>query len=497
MAAAIYILVIVITVLVKAVAVAIRVVQGYGILEKAGAVDWGKRLAELENPAESYAGARDADSHAYGWKEHKDNLLKMAADGEGYPSPSEIYNAVIIATYNEGVEVLRPTIEAVRGAKYDNKHIIVVLAYEQRGGEEVRTLAKQLRAEYREVFFDFVAVEHPDGVRGEVIGKGANITHAGRALAKYLARKRIANERVIVTTLDSDNRPSEHYFSYLTYEYIVREDRERLSYQPVSLFMNNIWDAPAVARVIAVGNSFWHLTSSLRPHSLRNFAAHAQPMSALAEMNFWSVRTIVEDGHQYWRSLFHFRGDYAVLPLRVPIYQDAVLSDTLFKTIKAQFIQLRRWYYGASDVAYVGVELCSSRRRVSFAELFPKFVRLLDSHVTLAVMAPIVAFGAWVPLLLNPQDMGIVVYQLPQVVAVTQQIAMVGLLVTVLVSMKMLPKRPEKYKKRRSVFMVLQWVLMPVTSIAYNSLTAFYSQTRLMLGKYMERFDVTEKVVKK
>ena len=45
--------------------------------------------------------------------------------------------------------------------------------------------------------------------------------------------------------------------------------------------------------------------------------------------------------------------------------------------------------------------------------------------------------------------------------------------------------------------MVLQWILMPITSILYQSLAAFYSQTRLMFGKYMEKFDVTKKVVKK
>ena len=32
-----------------------------------------------------------------------------------------------------------------------------------------------------------------------------------------------------------------------------------MSYQPVSLFTNNIWDAPAVTRVVAQMNSFWNM----------------------------------------------------------------------------------------------------------------------------------------------------------------------------------------------------------------------------------------------
>ena len=59
----------------------------------------------------------------------------------------------------------------------------------------------------------------------------------------------------------------------------------------------------------------------------------------------------------------------------------------------------------------------------------------------------------------------------------------------------MLPPRPKHIKKPK-IIMILQWILMPVVAIIYQSFTAFYSQTRLMLGKYMEKFDVTKKVRK-
>ena len=61
---------------------------------------------------------------------------------------------------------------------------------------------------------------------------------------------------MIVTTLDSDNRPYPSYFDYVSYEYLVRPNRERLSYQPIALYFGNIWDAPAPMRVLATGNSF-------------------------------------------------------------------------------------------------------------------------------------------------------------------------------------------------------------------------------------------------
>jgi hypothetical protein len=247
-------------------------------------------------------------------------------------------------------------------------------------------------------------------------------------------------------------------------------------------------------RVIATGNSFWNIISSMRPHTLRNFASHSQPMDALVEMDFWSKRSIVEDGHQYWRSYFYFGGNYSVIPIYVPIYQDAVLSDTYKKTLKAQFKQLRRWAYGASDIPYVATRIFSSQRNVPFMPGLARLLRLIDGHVTLASISILVAVGGWVPLLVNSQAArDIAAHQLPEVISGVQRVAMIGLLITVFLGFKMLPPRPERYKRRRSVWMVLQWGLMPITAIVYSAASAFNAQTHLLFGKYLDKFDLTEK----
>ncbi len=495
---AIYLFTVIAITLVKAVGVAYRTIQGYEVIKRASRVDWRKRMEDLENPHEAYERVRDDNSKSYHFDEHVENLKLMAAMGKDYPDPNKTLHAVIMTAYNEGREVLVPSIDAVAKTTFPNERIIFVLAYEERGGEEMKFLAKELATKYEGVFKDFILSKHPADLPGEVIGKGPNLTFAGHILADYVAKKHLPVENIIVTSLDSDNHMAPKYLDSVAYEFITHPNRQRLSYQPVSLFMNNIWDAPAPSRVIAVSNSFFNVISTMRPHLLRNFASHSQPLQALEAMDFWSKRTIVEDGHQYWRSLFFFNGDYSVLPIRIPIYQDAVIDETLWKTIKAQFIQVRRWYYGASDVAYVGVRLFAprSRRIMPFWKLLPKFWRLLDGHVTLAILAPIVAFGGWVPMIMNVSSHAMVAYNLPNIVSLVETFALVGLLVTILVSFKMLPPRPEKYRKGRSILMLLQWILMPITSILYQSLAAFYAQTRLMFGLYMEKFDVTKKFVK-
>ena len=150
------------------------------------------------------------------------------------------------------------------------------------------------------------------------------------------------------------------------------------------MFTNNIWDVPAPMRVIATGNSFWNIILSLRQHMLRNFSSHAQSMQTLIDTDYWSVRTIVEDGHQFWRTYFRYDGKHDVYPLYLPIYQDAVLAQNYRKTIKAQFLQIRRWAWGASDIAYVAEKGFFSKNKVPRFDMWAKFLRLLDGHVNWA-----------------------------------------------------------------------------------------------------------------
>ena len=82
---------------------------------------------------------------------------------------------------------------------------------------------------------------------------------------------------------------------------------------------------------------------------------------------------------------------------------------------------------------------------------------------------------------------------LPEVISNLQRFAMIGIFITVFLMLKMLPPRPERYKRRRSFAMVAQWILMPVTSICFSAIGAFNAQTHLAFGRYLDKFDVTVK----
>ncbi|HSX23638.1 MAG TPA: glycosyltransferase family 2 protein [Candidatus Saccharimonadales bacterium] len=473
----------------KAVGLDIRAIQGYRMINQHQKLPWPQMLQEL-----STGKTEQPDRHIPAW--HYENVIRVHEQ----PTPikaDEIVHAVMIAAYNESREVLEPTIKSVLASDYDMKKVILVMAYEGRDGAQSEEAVKQLVEKYGGRFMHTLAFKHPE-TPGEILGKGGNVTFAGRGLEEYIATTKIKPLNVIVTTLDSDNRPHKYYLSALSYLYAATTDPRYVSYQPVPIYTNNIWDAPAPMRVIATGNSFWNIVLSMRTHMIRNFSAHAQSLQTLIDTDYWSVRTIVEDGHQFWRTYFRYDGRHEVYPLYVPIFQDAVLSNTYWKTLKAQFIQLRRWAWGASDVAYVAEKGFFTPNDVPKTDLILKFGRLLEGHVTWAVAPLILTFSSFIPRLLNAHDLGrtgFATIQLPLIASRIQTVAMVGIVITLFLSIKMLPPKPERYKRRRTIFMMLQWVMLPVTTIAYNSLSALYSQTRLMFGKYIGKFDVTDKAV--
>lgn len=518
-------------------------VRGYRRLKAGESVDWSALNAELERCMETPGATGMTAALPQPFAHRHARLLGEISEAPGdYPRPSEIVHAVVVAAYNEPYEVVVSSIRSLTESSIGSENLVVVFAHEERGGDAMRETVDRLSRTYGHRFRAFLPVEHPAGLPDEIQGKGGNITFAGHALERWVREQRLDPDSVVVLTLDCDNRVHPAYFDYVTYEFVRARDRQRVSFQPISLFVNNVWHAPAPSRVIAAGNSLWNLISTVRPYSLRNFASHSQPLSALIEMGFWSKRTIVEDGHQYWRSFFHFRGNYAVVPIHVPITQDAVLADTLPRTLRAQFSQLSRWSYGASDVPYVGVRTFGSDRPAPFGPTFRRFLILLDSHVSLATVAPMLAFGAWLPFVISRfgtlrwQESPVVewlntigapnwiaeitdfrigsslgwasfsvthrfpygtarnlVETLPDIVGTVQRYALIGVLITMLLTLIMIPKRPDGVSRFRSFSMLIQWILLPVTMLCYNTLSAVSSQFRLLIGKYRESFVVTEK----
>jgi hypothetical protein len=403
-----------------------------------------------------------------------------------------LYQVVILATYKESFETLDTSIQALADSTYPLRKIILVLATEERDKANAREIASQLLAKYEYKFYKFLVTEHPDGIIGEHKAKGANVTWAAKKLRLFLDEKNISYENAVVTTADADTRVHRQYLACLAYNYCVEPNRDRRSFQPITLYSNNIWQAPAICRIIAFGNSFWQMIEASRPWRLINFATHAMSMKMLIEINYWEVGVVNEDSRQFWRAYFAFDGDHKAIPLFVPVYMDAVLAHSWWATIKNQYLQKQRWAYGVEHVPYIVIESYKNKK-IPFWDKTIKIYRLLEGNYSWATASIFIAVMDWVPLLLGHGFSHTVLgVNLLGLIRTMMAFTWIGIIVSVWVSLLLLPPRPAQYKQGKFFEMILQWVLVPVQAIFFASFPAIDAQTRLMLGKYLT-FRVTEK----
>src|SRR3989338_4602373 len=125
-----------------------------------------------------------------------------------------------------------------------------------------------------------------------------------------LSEKNIPEAHIMVSNFDSDTVVSPSYFSHLTYVFITHPDRYHASYQPLPMYNNNVWDAPAFSRVIATGSTFWQMIESTRPERLVTFSSHSMTLRALKDVGYWQRDIVSEDSRIFWQCLLKYNGKY-------------------------------------------------------------------------------------------------------------------------------------------------------------------------------------------
>ena len=402
---------------------------------------------------------------------------------------NRIYHLIILPTYQEDLAVLESSIVSYATSNYPKDKMIFVLAAEERGGKSTIENARILFEKYAGTFYKFLLVIHPDGVEGEAKVKGANISHAAEEAKKFLDSEKISYENVIVSAFDSDTIVAKNYFAHLTFDFLTALKPLQTSYQPMPMFLNNIWDTPAIARVIAVSSSFWQLVEASRPDRLVTFSSHSMSFKTLSDVGFWRRDIIPDDSHIFWQCFVHYSGDYKAEPLFTTVYMDAVLGESYWGTLIAQYKQKRRWAWGVLEISMLFPEFLRNKK----IPLWKKLVygeRLVEGHYFWATASVLIAILGWLPLLLGGDRFGdsVLALNLPFITKIIMSVATFFLIFSMYVNMVILPPRPPQYSRWKTLSMLLQWVFSPIVSSIFGSFPAIDAQTRLMLGKYMEFF---------
>lgn len=398
-----------------------------------------------------------------------------------------LYHLVILPFYKEPEEVIEATIQSLADSTYRNDRLIVVLAAEARAGDAGTAIAESVAARWRDAFAHVHATVHPADIVGEMPGKGSNATWAiERTRTEVLDRHRIPYDDVIVSIFDIDTVVYPQYFTCLTWHFLTAEYPYKSSFQPIPIFNNNVWDAPTISRLVAMSSTFWEMIQQERPERMATFSSHSVSFRALYEVGYWQTNMVNEDSRIYWNLFVANNGDYRVVPISYPVSMDANAAPTLWQTLLNIYRQHRRWTYGVENFVYFTYHFIKNKNIPLKKRLAVGFTQA-EGYWSL-VTNPIMLFAlGWLPLFLGGRAFHetMLSYNLPIVVRNLLVLAMFGLVVSAIISLTLIPKRPERRGRFMYLLFAFQWVLVPFTMIFFSALPGLDAQTRLALGRYL------------
>ncbi len=399
----------------------------------------------------------------------------------------EIYHMVILPFYHESYEVVSKTIDAIANIDYDLKKMIIVLSGEDRKADHADLIIEQAKKDYADKFGFFFTVKHPNGLPGEMPGKGSNIAYsAEQARIELLDPNNIDYKKVLVSAFDIDTVVYPKYFLCLTWYFLTAEKPFQSSFQPIPLYNNNLWDSPALSRVVAGSGTFWQMAQQERPEKLVTFSSHSISFYTLHRVGYWQKNMVSEDSRIYWNAFMAHNGGYYVVPIAYPVSMDAALAPTFFQTLINIYKQQRRWAWGSENVPYILFNFIKNKNISLKQRIKITFVQL-EGYWSLATNPILILMLGWLPLILGGRDFNqtVLSYNLPLITRNLMILAMAGLMFSALVFWTFIPEMPKGIKKRNKIFMLLQWIFVPVTIFIFGAIPGLDAQTRLMFGKYM------------
>ncbi|OGM20712.1 hypothetical protein A2714_03450 [Candidatus Woesebacteria bacterium RIFCSPHIGHO2_01_FULL_38_9] len=406
----------------------------------------------------------------------------------------KVRHIVIIPTYKEPVYILERTINSLVNQTLPLKQIYVVLATEKREPEETRLpKVKYLKQKFGRMFAGFYSTVH-ELTPNETIGKHSNQRFAAIWIKdELLDKKGMDINYFTVTSCDADHKFHPKHFSVLTYKFLDNPKRYLYFWQPAVFFYNNIWELPAITRVLNTLMSIWNLSQLPRRDRLINAQNYSVSLKLLHEVDYWDADKIPEDWGVFFKAFYKKKGQIEVEPIYLPLYADAALSTSFFKTLKNQYEQIKRWAWGASDDPWI-IKNYFLTEDVPFLDKSMRLVTVIWAHFLWPVNWFIITIGLTIPTLLNPAfGRTALGYTVPKLSSFILTIALVFLLIMLVFDYIYKPQRPKEFPLWRAILLPLEFVLMPIAGFFFSALPGIDAHTRLMLGKYIE-YRVTEKV---
>jgi len=415
-------------------------------------------------------------------------------DLQQFPDWEKVHHVIVITTYKEPLPILERTLQSIADQTLPTKQISVTLATEEAEPEEERLIkAQKLKEVFGKTFGNLFVTVH-QLTTGEVRGKASNERFAAIWVKKELIDKRgVDINYVTITSCDADHKYHPNHFAALSYKFLDNPERYLYFWQPAVMFYNNIWKLPAITRVLNTLMSIWNLSQLPRRDRLINAQNYSLSLKLLEEIDYWDPDKIPEDWGVFFKAFYKKKGKVEVEPIYLPLFADAALSTSFFKTLRNQYEQIKRWAWGTSDDPWI-IKNYFLTQDVPFLDKTMRLTTVIWAHFLWPINWFIITIGLTVPTLINPAfGRTALGYTVPKLSSFLLTVALSFLVVMLFIENVYKPKRPKEFPLWRAILMPLEFVLMPVAGFFFSALPGLDAHTRLMLGKYLE-YRVTEKV---
>ncbi|MFN0073907.1 MAG: glycosyltransferase [Chloroflexota bacterium] len=395
------------------------------------------------------------------------------------PGFEKVQHLILIPTYQEADEVLHATLDHLVNQDFPSDRISVVLAFEARD-KEAPARAARLLSHYRPKFNGLWALFHPAQI-GDVPGKSSNLAWAGPRACKLLARRGITGSDVLVTVCDADSRLHPRYLSALSESHLSDPARADHLYQPAILFHANMDRLLPWLRISNCAYSAWSLARLALGSRLVLQSTYSLPLDLCIAVGYWDADVIPEDSRICFKVMLN-RGEPArVKPIYLPVLADAAEGATVWETMLAQYRQIRRWAWGASDVSYVVTGLARSMTVDGRRPRLAPVLGFIEDHMSWPSHWFLITLGLHLPPLLAPpfahSPQGIAILNLASAV-ITASLPCLLVAIAVDRLLRGMPVNPLEW-----LYEFFGWLLLPILGLAFVTLPALDAHTRMLFGR--------------
>jgi len=438
--------------------------------------DYWKELGELEAAAK---GKRDISLLIL-----KKEIRILEKSKQKAPLLEDLHHLVILPVEAGQEAFISRTVASLIGGNFSSIKITVILAFDQKVSESSKLTVRRLIERYREKFFDFFAVYYPGKSYTGKPFKGAIVSYATEEAARYFKEKKVAYERVVVSSLKPGVVVNPDYLSCLSYRYVVSPRRQTACFQSLPVYDSSIWQVKASKRVLEASASAFQLVEAINPDNLVSFSGYSMSLATLVELEFWPPDLISADTAIFWKAFIYFNTAFTVKPLYVEYPINIESGPESWKSYQELYQRKKQLSFAAENFPIVMRAFLKSWR-MPFARKVSYGFKMLEAQVSTSIWPFIVFVISWLPALFAGREFSDanIYYSAPRITFLIFALMFLSVIACISLTNRIFPTKKYKLGFLKQIVHFLVLVFIVPVGIFLTATANLTTQTNLFFGR--------------